>query len=275
MAKKVSLRSEVFNILKSRKKAAGKKRTKEKVERAATKTQKTNVNIATPNQARQIKPAMKKQVKAVANKVIIGTVKIRDIMIPGPKTLDENDNLGNAADMFFRDNIDGAPVLSRNKLVGIINKSDILRILGKNDITVKDIKAMGSTAIRGVMRRPFTIREDETLTQAVKAINKNNIERLAVVDKKGTLTGIVTRTDVMKGIMRLFFDVMQKEMGNVIETDIDKILNMVTTKVSISKIAKETGMKEDHIEELARILEEHGLIKIDYPAIGKPVLRRV
>ena len=67
---------------------------------------------------------------------------------------------------------------------------------------------------------------------------------------------------------------MQRQIGATIETDIDRILNMVTTNVSIGKIAKETGMKEDHIEELARILEEHGLIKIEYPAIGKPVLRR-
>jgi CBS domain-containing protein len=214
--------------------------------------------------------------KAAASKIIIGSVKIRDIMVSAPKTLDENDNLGNAADMFFRDKIDGAPVLSRKKLVGMVNKSDILKMLGKNDITVKDIKAMGSTTIRDVMRKPFTVREDDTLSQAIKTINKNNAERLAVLDKKGYLTGVATRTDVMKGIMKLFFDVMQKEMGNVIETDIDKILNMVTTtKVGIDKIAKATGMKEEHIEELARILEEHGLIKIDYPTIGKPVLRRV
>ncbi len=263
MAKKLSLKKEV-NKMKNRTPKAGKKKMKIKSQKKVAKQ--TLDNIAA---------SRKRRVKAVTNKIIIGTVKIRDIMVPAPKTLDEKDNLGNAADMFFRDKIDGAPVLSRNKLVGIINKSDILKILGKNDITVKDIKAMGCTIIRDVMRKPFTVREDDTLNQAVKTINKNNAERLAVVNNKGSLTGIATRTDVMKGIMRLFFDVMQKEMGNVIETDIDKILNMVTTKVSIGKIAQETGMKEAHIEELARILEEHGLIKIDYPAIGKPVLRRV
>ena len=258
-----------------------KKRAKKKKELKSSKKNDTKIKLqkkVAKETQKNIEVSRKHKLakKAAANRIIIGTVKIRDIMVSAPKTLDEKDTLGNAADMFFRDRIDGAPVLSRNKLVGIINKSDILKILGKNDITVKDIKAMGSTTIRDVMRKPFTVREDDTLTQAVKTINKNNAERLAVVNRKGALTGVATRTDVMRGIMKLFFDVMQKEMGDVIETDIDKILNMVTTtKVSIGKIAAETGMKEGHVEELARILEEHGLVKIDYPAIGKPVLRRV
>jgi hypothetical protein len=85
----------------------------------------------------------------------------------------------------------------------------------------------------------------------------------------------VTRTDLMKGLMGFFFKVIQKEMGATVETDMDKILEMVTTKISIDKIASETGMKEDHIMEMAKILEDHGLIKIEYPAIGKPFLRRI
>ena len=221
------------------------------------------------------KKVLKKKLVKPMKKISIRTVRIKDVMISDIKTVSDKDTLGSVAELFSRENIDGAPVMSGKKLVGLINKSDILRILGKDHVDVKDIKTLKSTTTRDVMEKPITIKDNSTMDQAVKIMNKNNIERLFVLNKKGSLVGVVTRTDVMKGIMGLFFDVMQREIGITIETDIDRILNMVTTRVSIGKIAKETGMKEDHIEELAKILEEHGLIKIEYPAIGKPVLRRV
>jgi CBS domain-containing protein len=275
MAKKFSLKKEVFSILKSKrapKSKPQKKEIKRDQEKPVLKEKRKQTAI------RQIKKELEKKdlgkLVKEKKKIIIGTAKIKDIMISDLKTLDEKDTLGTAADLFFREDIGGAPVISGKKLVGVINKSDILGVLGKNDIDVKDIKNLGRSTVREVMRKPFTVREDDTLSQSIKLMNRNNAERLFVLNKNGSLTGIVTRTDVMKGIMKLFFDVMQKEMGTMIETDIDRILHMVTTRVSIGKIARETGMKEDHIEELARILEEHGLIKIEYPAIGKPILRR-
>jgi len=226
----------------------------------------------------KIKPIKKKITKKLVKqrkRINIGTIRIKAVMTTDVKTVSDKDTIESVAEMFSREKIDDAPVMSGRKLVGHINKLDILKLLGKDGIEVKDIKALEHNTSRAIMKKPTTIKDDNTLTQAVKLMNKTNTEILFVLNKRGSLAGIVTKTDVMKGIMELFFDIMQREMGATIETDIDRILNMVTTKTSIGKIAKETGMKESHIEDLAKILEEHGLIKIEYPAIGKPVLRRV
>lgn len=60
------------------------------------------------------------------------------------------------------------------------------------------------------------------------------------------------------------------------ETPIDKLLEIVTMKgsVRIDQAARAFKVKEKQIDEWARILEEHNLIEIHYPAMGKPILKR-
>lgn len=67
------------------------------------------------------------------------------------------------------------------------------------------------------------------------------------------------------------------EEAKKVETSLDKIVQMVNEKgsVSISEISKSLGIKEEQVEEWSAILEEHGLVKISYPPIGKPVLRKI
>lgn len=61
-----------------------------------------------------------------------------------------------------------------------------------------------------------------------------------------------------------------------IETPLDELLELVIDKGSIklADAAKKFKVKERQIEEWARILEEHELIEVHYPTIGKPVLKR-
>jgi hypothetical protein len=64
--------------------------------------------------------------------------------------------------------------------------------------------------------------------------------------------------------------------GNIIiETDIDRILNMIDQKVTVDDIVEETGLEESYVFGLARILENHGAIEIVYPLIsGRPFFRK-
>jgi hypothetical protein len=63
---------------------------------------------------------------------------------------------------------------------------------------------------------------------------------------------------------------------DMIETDIDKMMNILETKkaISIGELSKQLNIKVELIENWAKILEEHGLIEIDYPIIGLPKLRK-
>ncbi|RLI98243.1 MAG: hypothetical protein DRO99_01165 [Candidatus Aenigmatarchaeota archaeon] len=59
-----------------------------------------------------------------------------------------------------------------------------------------------------------------------------------------------------------------------IETDVDKLYEMINKegRISVEDAAKRLNVPAGSIEEWGRVLEEHGLAKVHYPAIGKPVL---
>jgi hypothetical protein len=61
-----------------------------------------------------------------------------------------------------------------------------------------------------------------------------------------------------------------------IETPLDELLELVMKRgtVKISEAAKAFRVKESQLEEWARLLEEHELIEIHYPTIGKPILKK-
>lgn len=60
------------------------------------------------------------------------------------------------------------------------------------------------------------------------------------------------------------------------KTPIDKLFELVMNKgnVKIADAARNFAVSEEQLEEWAKILEEHGLIEIHYPPIGKPELRK-
>jgi len=63
---------------------------------------------------------------------------------------------------------------------------------------------------------------------------------------------------------------------NHIETDIDKLMQIVDEKkiVSLEYLSKQLKMSVDRLETWAKILEDRGLIEIEYPIIGLPKLRK-
>jgi len=58
----------------------------------------------------------------------------------------------------------------------------------------------------------------------------------------------------------------------LIETDVDKLVNLIAQKgkVSMKDASKRLGIKASQIEDWAKVLEEHGLVKIVYPFVGDP-----
>ncbi|MBI5073044.1 hypothetical protein HZA99_04460, partial [Candidatus Woesearchaeota archaeon] len=70
---------------------------------------------------------------------------------------------------------------------------------------------------------------------------------------------------------------LRKTEGKKVETSLDKMLRMVEERgsIDIGEIAKALSVKEDHVEEWGKILEEHNLVRLSYPPFGKPVLRKI
>ena len=65
--------------------------------------------------------------------------------------------------------------------------------------------------------------------------------------------------------------------GKVIETDFDVLYKLVLqkSKMKISEVAKTFKIDKKKAEEWVTILDEHDLIKIHYPAMGEPEIRKI
>ena len=109
-------------------------------------------------------------------------------MIRNPITLDENKTVRDAKQLMEQYSIGGLPVLSDDKLVGIITKRDI-RFESNLDTLVKD---------RMTSDNLVTVNSKTSNDEAKKILQKHRIERLLVVDKNNKLDGLITVKDLTK-----------------------------------------------------------------------------
>jgi len=99
-----------------------------------------------------------------------------------------NANIQEAARVFVRNNVHGAPVEEKGTIVGIVTFTDIGNALanGRTTLKVRDIMAKDLITIDG----------EALLYEAVKKFNKYNIGRL-VVTVDGVPKGVLSKTDVL------------------------------------------------------------------------------
>jgi CBS domain-containing protein/anti-sigma regulatory factor (Ser/Thr protein kinase) len=88
----------------------------------------------------------------------------------------------------------GVPVVEGEHLVGIVSLEDLIKALeqGKMDTTV------GEEMTRDVQ----TLYADESVVQAVNRMARFGFGRFPVVDRGGHLVGILTRGDIIRGMLR-------------------------------------------------------------------------
>lgn len=100
-----------------------------------------------------------------------------------------------ASEFLYEKGISGCPVMEENRLAGIISRRDLQKALRSG---------LGHAPVKAFMRRPvITAAEDDSLTAARRLMAEKNIGRLPVLDSGGRLTGIITRSDIMRSLYNL------------------------------------------------------------------------
>lgn len=89
--------------------------------------------------------------------------------------------------------ISGAPVVDEAGLVGVISIEDLIKALVEGDIQAPVRKRMTT--------RMITVRQDESVIEAVKKFTQFKVGRLLVVNESGGLTGILTGGDITRGLL--------------------------------------------------------------------------
>jgi CBS domain-containing protein/anti-sigma regulatory factor (Ser/Thr protein kinase) len=89
--------------------------------------------------------------------------------------------------------ISGVPVLEKGHLVGVISIEDLIKALEKGEIEAPVGEKM--------TRRPITVRDKDSVVEAVKKFAQYRVGRLLVVNGQGDLVGILTGGDITRGLL--------------------------------------------------------------------------
>jgi transcriptional regulator len=105
-----------------------------------------------------------------------------------PLLVNINASIQEATRLFIRNNVHGAPVEDKGKIVGIVTYTDIAHAIaqGKPNVKVKDI----------LTKELITVDGDMQLYDVVKLFHKYNVGRL-VVTINGVPKGTLSKTDVL------------------------------------------------------------------------------
>ncbi len=124
---------------------------------------------------------------------------VSDVMTRNPVSLKEDDDLALAENIIHLGRLRHLPVVRRGKLVGLVTQRDLLHAYARRG------EVRGPTLLASdVMRSPVVhVRPDTPAKDAFKLMLKKKYGCAPVVEKDGTLVGIVTESDGVAFAMRV------------------------------------------------------------------------
>jgi CBS domain-containing protein/anti-sigma regulatory factor (Ser/Thr protein kinase) len=129
------------------------------------------------------------RLQELAYEVKIGEVMTKDVVTVTPQ------NTMAELRVILRDHrISGAPVVEGGELVGIISVEDLIKALAAGEMDAQ----VGTK----MTPRPVTVRADESVVMAIRYFNRHGYGRFPVVDRAGKLVGILTRGDIIRGLLK-------------------------------------------------------------------------
>ncbi len=223
-------------------------------------------------------------------------MKIQDIMRKKFLFFEESTPLSKVVAAFAKEGVWEAPVLRRGKLLGMISdkqiaehslKSGFLDLWKKAELE-NAVKIRGIPAIRLAKRRPFTLSEHALIADAILIISRRNDDMIPVLGKDKTVVGVVRGQDIVITIAKQLAtqEIREKkgahetktpEFEGRIQTAVDFLLEMVGKRALVKSrdAAKSLNLTERALEDIARILEKHNLIEMDYDLTGRFTMRAV
>ena len=135
-------------------------------------------------------------------------VPVSVIMTKNVIKLKLSDDLTKAEELFKKNKIRHIPVVSGNKILGILSYTDLLRIsfvdAVDDDAEIVDTTVYNMFTVEQVMaKKVITISPDTTIREAAEILSKNEFHALPVCEGD-FLVGIITTTDLIKYLIDLY-----------------------------------------------------------------------
>lgn len=131
-----------------------------------------------------------------------------DVLMVAPALVDENDNVTIVAKVLLQTNKGCVFVTSIGEVVGIITERDVLRLILKEGGMLSP-----DTEAKDFMVQPvITIPKTATLAEADEKMAQMNVDRLAVVEKEGSLVveGFIDSTMIQTSIKTEYLKTLKK-----------------------------------------------------------------
>ncbi len=121
-------------------------------------------------------------------------LKISDVMTTSVVTSRPDETVVDAARKMAENRIGCVVVVDeKNTILGIVTEGDIVRRVVARGLDP------ASTVVETIMtRNPVTVYEDASLAAAAEIMREKGIGHLPVVNEKGRLVGIITRSDIVR-----------------------------------------------------------------------------
>lgn len=126
---------------------------------------------------------------------------ISELMTPNPITIAYRETVGKAMEMMARHDIRRLPVIKDGKLVGIVSDRDLRQMGGRPSVKLPESdrdKAYLQLPVEEAMTlNVITIRERQSVQDAIALMVKHKISGLPVLDSDRALVGMLSEQDVL------------------------------------------------------------------------------
>lgn len=188
-------------------------------------------------------------------------------------SLKKDDSVVTAMQLMRKNNISSIVIEENLTPIGIITERDIVHL-------IRDETDLHSTSLQEVMTHPVQTASAMISTHsAAEQLRKNRIRRLVITDKDDHLAGIVTETDILKGLQSGYITVLKEvienqvvQLRNVRKQLNDKIIleSMMESATDIAFVITDLNYKILHSNKTAEALFGYSLH--DANQIGIPTL---
>jgi CBS domain-containing protein len=121
-------------------------------------------------------------------------LKVGDAMSRRVITVSPETTMNEFRETLRANRISGTPVLKDGRMLGIVSIEDLIKALAAGESQATVGEKMHS--------RPVTLYADEPLVHAVGRFSELHFGRFPVIDREGTLVGIVTQGDIVRAMLR-------------------------------------------------------------------------
>ncbi|GEN32770.1 sigma-54-dependent Fis family transcriptional regulator [Aneurinibacillus danicus] len=200
-------------------------------------------------------------------------MKVRDYMTANPIVLYKEETISRAASLLLENRIDGLPVVDEAyKLIGLLTKSHVFRAM-KNHLPEE-------TPVGTLMQtRLVTLYDDQQIYEDWD--EELEAGRLPVIDRSGTLVGILTRTDILRAFehqtrktISQLDAILQSTYHGIVAVDLKgHVLSINQAAERLLGISSQKDMLRTSIDELVSdkpllnlllSLEKKQMVRLDY-----------